>query len=285
MKKIAVIAVMALNSVIGMAQVDWSINPVGAVFARQGATTPKGTFRLTSGGYEVFTIACSDKAYQPASLYYGENSADKEKVDALVPDGRVPTAMNCFVVRTPDGYIMFDTGLPESRDGKTLARLAALKIKPAEISAIYVTHSHFDHIGGLLDDTGRASYTNATLYIPAEELTFMRKTMKESCQKIESAYSGRIVTFQPGEILPNDVLPIAAKGHTPGHTAYQLGNLLFVGDLMHGPSIQLIDPTINANYDANRAQAASTRTTILSYAACRSLTLLGAHIPLNGFLF
>ena len=285
MKKIVIVAAMALNSVISMAQVDRAANPIGAVFARQSGETPEGTFRFASDGYEVFTIASSDKAYQPASLYYGENNVDKAKVDALAPDAKVPTAMNCFVVRTTEGYIMFDTGLPESRDGKTVARLASLNIAPAEINAIYVTHSHFDHIGGLLDDDGRAVYSKATLYIPAEELTFMRETMKEACQKIENAYRGRIVTFQWGEILPNNVLPIAAKGHTPGHTAYQLGSLLFVGDLMHGPSIQLIDPTINASYDANSPQSVATRTTILSYAAARSLTLLGAHIPLNGLLF
>lgn len=268
-----------------MAQTNWSINPAGAVFARQGGETPEGTFRLVSGGYEVFTIVSADKTYQPASLYYGENDVDKPKVDALAPEGKVPTSMNCFVVRTPEDCMMFDTGLPQSRGGKTVERLASGGITPAEISAIYVTHSHFDHIGGLLDEADGATYPNAVLYIPAEELTFMRETMKEACQKIESAYSGRIVEFRPGEILPGNVMPIAAKGHTPGHTAYQLGNLLFVGDLMHGPSIQLIDPTINAGYDANRPQAVASRTTILSYAAARSLTVLGAHIPLNGLLF
>lgn len=285
MKRIIGIAIVALISVIGMAQVNWSINPVGAVFARQGGKTPEGTFRFESGGYEVFTIVSSDKSYQPASLYYGENNVDKPKVDALAPDAKVPTSMNCFVVRTPEGYIMFDTGLPQSRGGKTIERLASLKITPAEISAIYVTHSHFDHIGGLLDDADKATYPGAVLYIPAEEMTFMRETMRDACQKIESAYSGRIVEFRHGEILPNNVLPIAAKGHTPGHTAYQLGNLLFVGDIMHGPSIQLIDPTINASYDANRTQAVASRIAILSYAASRSLTVLGAHIPLNGLLF
>ncbi|MDE5743311.1 MAG: hypothetical protein K2H62_03050, partial [Bacteroidales bacterium] len=75
MKKLLAILTLALNPVFGMAQVDWQANPVGAVFARQGGETPEGTFKFTCGDYEVFTLVCSDKAFQPASLYYGENGA------------------------------------------------------------------------------------------------------------------------------------------------------------------------------------------------------------------
>lgn len=268
-----------------MAQINWQTNPVGAVFAREGGETPEGTFRLKSGGYEVYTIASADKDFQPASLYYGTNDADKEKVDAIAPDGKVPTSMNCFVVKTADGYIMFDTGLPSSAGGKTVERLKTLNISTDDVKAIYLTHGHFDHIGGLLDASGDAAYVNATVYVPSAELSFMKDTMGDVVQQIEEAYKDRFVVFSPGEILPYDVLPIAAPGHTPGHTAYQLGNLLFVGDLLHGPSLQLIDPTICAKFDADRNQAIATRNSILSYAITNSLTVLGAHIPNNGVIF
>lgn len=285
MKHILLVAVIALNWLFCMAQVNWQTNPVGSVFARQGGESPEGTFRLISDGYEVFTIVSADKSFQPASLYYGENDVDKKKVDDMVPDGMVPTSMNCFVVNANGNYIMFDTGLPESKGGKTLQRLSELKISTADIKGIYVTHSHFDHIGGLLDDSGKAAFPNAKLYFPSEEFSFINETMKDTAQQIADAYKGRLVIFNSGEILENDILPISAKGHTPGHTAYRLANLLFVGDLMHGPSIQLIDPSINANYDANRSQAYATRVLVLSYAAANSLTVLGAHIPNNGVIF
>lgn len=276
---------MALSSIFAMAQNEFSVNPVGTVFVREGGETLEGTHRFTSGGYEVYTLASADRDFQPASLYYGKDNADKEKVDAMVPDGKIPTAMNCFVVRTPDGYIMFDTGLPSSRGGKTLERLEDLKISPNDIKAVFLTHGHFDHIGGLIDDAGNAEFPNAVLYIPSAELEFIRESMKDAAKQIENAYAGRTVVFNSGDILPGNVLPISAKGHTPGHTAYQLGNLLFVGDIMHGASIQLLDPTICANFDADRNASIATRLSILSYAAANSLTVLGAHIPLNGVLF
>lgn len=274
-----------LNSLLAMSQVNWQNNPVGAAFAREGGQTPEGTFRLCSGGFEVFTIVSSDKSFQPASLYYGENEADTGKVDALAPDGKVPTSMNCFVVKTPEGYIMFDTGLPEAKGGKTIGRLNSLNISPGDVKAVFLTHGHFDHIGGLIDEAGKAMFPNATLFIPEAELTFIRESMADAARKIGDAYKERTVVFGFGEVLPFNVLPISAKGHTPGHTAYRLGDMIFVGDLMHGPSIQLIDPTICAGYDADRAQAIDSRNRIMNYSVENSLTVFGAHIPNNGVLF
>lgn len=285
MKAFLVIAAFAVNSLFCMAQLNGQTNLVGGVFASQGGDTPEGTFRFASGGFEVYTIASADKDFQPASLYYGKDNADKTKVDILAPDGKVPTAMNCFVISTPRGYVMFDTGLPSDKGGKTIERLKSLGITPEDIQAIFVTHSHFDHIGGLLDEGGKAQYPSATVYIASGELAFMRETMSETLDRITAAYSNKVVSFAFGEVLPYDILPISAAGHTPGHTAYQLGNLLFVGDIMHGAAIQLIDPTINARFDADPALAVTTRKSILNYAVSHSLTVLGAHIPLNGVIF
>lgn len=268
------------------AEINWSANPVGAVFARQGGDSPEGTFRLLSGGYEVYTLSAAEKveAYRPASLFYGKDDADKNRVDLLAPSGSVASAMNCFLIHLDGDYIMVDTGFQEGR-GYTLQRLAALGVDPKDIKAVFITHAHGDHIGGLTDASGNCVYPSAKLYISEAEVPFMEETMSEGWKNIRNAYNGRIELINSGSLLPYGLLPIAAPGHTPGHTVYRLGNLLFAGDILHGASVQLVDPTINASFDRDKDQSIESRISILNYAAVNSLTVLGAHVPINGVLF
>lgn len=265
------------------AQMSWHNNLVGAVFARQGGDAPAGTCRFSSGGYEVYTLQGADdpNMAQPASLFYGKDNADQTKVDRLAPDGLVPSAMNCFLVKAGNDYYMVDTGMGD----KALQRLSLLAVKPGYIKGIFITHSHGDHIGGLLDRNGKAVYDNAILYIPEGEKEFMMKSQADLFAALMKEYGGRIKWIKAGEILEGGVLSIAASGHTPGHTAYRLGNLLFVGDIMHGAAIQLIDPTICARFDSDPEQSVKARNDLLNYAVENSLTVIGAHIPGNGVLF
>ena len=275
---------MAISS-LAFGQVNWLNNPVGAVFSREGGESPQGTFRLSSDGVEVFTLITSDQTefYQPASLFYGPNDADKAKVDALAPSGKVASSMNCFAVRVDGNIFLVDTGLPSSRQGKTLDQLDSLGIKLTDIDAVFITHSHFDHIGGLFEADGKPSFPNATVFISSKEWDYMESNMADMASQIKEHY--KLAVFEPGGVLPYGVLPIDAPGHTPGHTVYQLGSLLFVGDILHGMAVQLIDPEICANFDMNCTESIASREKILRYAASRSLTVLGAHVPNNGVIF
>lgn len=269
------------------AQINWQNNPVGAVFAREGGETPAGTFRLISEGIEVFTIvsAAQTEFYQPSSLFYGDNDINKATVDALAPSGKVASSMNCFLVRKDGHNFLIDTGLPPERGGMIMERLKSLNIDPESIEAVFITHGHFDHIGGLINGDGSPNFPKASIYVEAKELTWMESSNAEFTSKLKNAYGDKVIVFQPGELLPHEMLPIAAYGHTPGHVVYRLGNLLFAGDILHGMSVQLIDPSICANFDMDKELAVKTREDILKYAASNSLTVLCAHVPNNGVLF
>lgn len=284
---IPVLLMATLGSNISVGEVNWENNPVGAVFAREGGESPAGTFRLVSDGIEVYTIVSVDQAefYQPASLFYGADNADKAKVDALAPSGRVASSMNCFLVRLDGHNMLFDTGLPAERGGKILDRLASLNVSSDNIETIFITHGHFDHIGGLIEAGGKANFPNATLYVAAEELKYIESATPDFAEDMKKAYGNKIVTFAPGSLLPYHILPIDAAGHTPGQVVYRLGKLLFAGDILHGMAVQLIDPTICANFDMDKAKAIKTRESIMRYAAANSLTVLCAHVPNNGVLF
>ena len=48
--------------------------------------------------------------------------------------------------------------------------------------------------------------------------------------------------FSFDEELPNGLKALKFAGHTPGHTVYQIGNLYFIGDLMHAAELQYPHP-------------------------------------------
>jgi glyoxylase-like metal-dependent hydrolase (beta-lactamase superfamily II) len=62
----------------------------------------------------------------------------------------LPGAVNVFAVRGAEGWTLIDTGLPGS-PRRIRRALAALGVEPAALTAIYLTHHHQDHVGGLPD--------------------------------------------------------------------------------------------------------------------------------------
>lgn len=278
---------MVGTSIHGVSQINWTNNPVGEIFARQGGEMPEGVFRFTSDGIEVFTLNSSSATefYQPASLFYGDNEQDKAKIDSLAPSGKVASSMNCFLINLDGKKYLIDTGLPASRGGMTMERLNSIGVSPEEIDVIFLTHSHFDHIGGLISEDGKANYPSAQVYISEAEYAYMENSMAKIFSDLNKAYGRRFQSFSSGEILPEGVLAISLPGHTPGHVGYRIGNLLFAGDFLHGMAIQITDPTICANFDMDKPLAIKSRIDVMNFAVMNSLTLLGAHVPNNGVVF
>ena len=54
--------------------------------------------------------------------------------------------VNCYLVSTPSGYILIDTGLPKRR-GDLVEELEAAGCEPGDLKLIVVTHGHLDHNG------------------------------------------------------------------------------------------------------------------------------------------
>ena len=90
--------------------------------------------------------------------------------------------IHAFLVDSPIGYILFDTGCnPEGMAGawpealranpyvaapeqQLLCRLAQLGLKPADISVVVLSHLHLDHAGGV------HFFPRAKVYVQQEEL-------------------------------------------------------------------------------------------------------------------
>jgi len=55
-------------------------------------------------------------------------------------------AVNCYLVKTPTGYILIDTGLPKRRSD-LVRELETAGCKPGDLNLIIITHGHLDHNG------------------------------------------------------------------------------------------------------------------------------------------
>ena len=256
--------------------------------AAETAAQIEGTKTITlSNGATVTWIQDNEgEKLNPRSLF--SDASDSLYNSLNMPEG-IPASVSTFLVKVDGQYILFDAGLGASMGGQMAKRLEALGVNPDSIGLIYLTHFHVDHIAGLVakDESGYDAkvFKNAAVYAGKVEYdAWMNDIPKNDLQKgIIGLYKDSLHLFAFGDTLPHGVLALDAVGHTPGHTAFQLANLLIVGDLMHGYALQKDHPEVNSNYDMDKPKSAESRKRIMQYASDNKLLMAGMHLPPPGF--
>ena len=107
----------------------------------------------------------------------------------------------------------------------------------------------------------------------------MEETKTTKIRNLIHIYSNKITLFDDKTPLPHGISSIATYGHTPGHTIYQLGQNLIVGDIMHGVALQIANPEICARYDMDIEKAIESRKAVIKLAKDKGLVLYGMHFP------
>ncbi|MDR2401595.1 MAG: MBL fold metallo-hydrolase [Deferribacteraceae bacterium] len=199
------------------------------------------------------------------------------------------SAIVYFLLKDKEEYTLFDTGLPKSSGSDIVANLAKVGIKPSEIKRICITHMHGDHIGGLMDN-GAAVFPNAQLYIPKSEVQYWRERDKQS-GRVLSLYEKNLRDFIGGSKITPLISAVEIIGHTPGHTAYMLGNcdnpqncansMLIWGDVIHA-NIQFTEPKITLRYDVDPDTAYISRKKMLLQAVTLKQRVAGMHLAGSG---
>ena len=211
--------------------------------------------------------------------------ASDSLINALGLKNGIPSSISAFLVRKDGETMLFDAGMGAD-DSRLPAALETLGVSPADIDFIFLTHLHGDHIGGLTKDE-KAVFPNAAIYVSEVEYNgWMAMPTEQNAQAAATlaAYEDRLRIFSEDTGLPCRVKQVEAYGHTPGHTLYRIGELLIVGDIVHGTALQLAYPEICANFDMDKQAAVSSRTRILDYVRENRLTMAGMHFPKPGFI-
>ena len=215
----------------------------------------------------------------PTKLF--KNFTDELIKECKVENG-IETSLSAFLLEAEGKKALFDTGLNEKESTGIQDRLKELKISPDEIDYIFITHFHPDHIGGLITKDDKIYFPNAKIYVSKDEYDAwinQPDTDKNALpKKIMKICEKNVVQFNFEDTLPLGVKPIKAIGHTKGHTVFQKGDFIVIGDLIHGQDAQLEHPEIIPAIEENEQESIESRKTILKYAKDNNLLVAGMHL-------
>lgn len=244
---------------------------------KKDTTIIAGVYHFAGDNFELWTLQDKQQT-MPAELF---PNASQKIINECLPSGEADAAVNAFLMKFNGKYILFDAGLGLDKGGAMLDQLASLGVSTTDISAVCLTHFHGDHIGGLLTG-GVASFPNAKLYFSIREQEAFGD--KVEIRNLLKAYEGRTYAFKDGEAILNGITTKPAPGHTPGHTMYQLGNLLIIGDLIHAAALQIPHPELCAKYDQNQKMAVQSRKEGYKHIEVNHLIVAGMHLPHTGIM-
>jgi len=287
---------LALVSVMAPAQ------PAFASAQAVGGQAP-GYYRMHIGRFEVTALLDGTHPFQAAKLAVGAKAG---QIDALLGEQDLKSPfegmINAFLVNMGDRLVLIDTGAGNlyGKDGGGLVgAIKAAGYTPDEVDDIFITHLHEDHAGGLMLD-GKPVFAKAIVHVSKRDADFwldnrniagvgdLLKPFFPAIQKVVAPYiaSGRFKPFDGDAPLLPGLTPMAAPGHTPGHTYYLLQDdgqsMLFWGDTVHMEPVQLPDPEIAIEYDWSVPLAIAARKNALSLAASKGWWIAGAHVSFPG---
>ncbi len=247
------------------------------------------------GAYEVATLR--DGLFEASLdvLIHLDGAAARERALAAFDAPTIRIDVNCFLLRGPDGVALIDAGCGEAWGapfGHARAALRDMGVAPSDVRRVLLTHLHSDHAFGLYD--GDAPYfPSAEILAPEKDLAYFtdpvarealppaRRGAFAIAEQVRRVYGERLRGFAERAVLPG-VEAIPAPGHTPGHTAYLIGDgasrLLIIGDTLHLAALQGADPRVGVTFDLDAEQAMRTRRSVLSDAAQNGWIVAGSHL-------
>ena len=276
-----------------------------------------GFKKLKLGDTDLFIL--TDGSLADSSATFSPRADLKELKQILQnnfrPTETVAMSLNVLLLKFDDKLILLDTGFGIFADafapGKTGFLVESLRLagfKPGDITDIFISHAHPDHIGGVVNKQHEIVFPNANIFIAKTEYEFWQRAtiadFKNSAlknqpqfinsfipalQKIFDAIEGKLKFYNFDEQLYGIFNFQLAPGHTPGLTLASISSkddkLLYVADLIHSDLILFPHPEWGFSGDTDIDIAIASRIRVLKQLADGKIRAHGYHLPWPGLGF
>ena len=137
--------------------------------------------RFILGGAEVTVVSDGQLPLgPPKGTFTGVPDEEIRKMlsDNFLSPDNVVLEQNSPIVNMGDKLVLFDTGMGTSQlfgptTGRQQKSMMEAGIKPEDIDAVVFSHAHVDHIGGVVDESGKVLFPHAQFYIAQSDFDYV----------------------------------------------------------------------------------------------------------------
>jgi glyoxylase-like metal-dependent hydrolase (beta-lactamase superfamily II) len=252
-------------------------------------TIDTGFFKLDGGA--MFGVV-------PKPIWNKTNPADENNL--------CNWAMRCLLIEDENRLILIDTGIGNKQDERFFSHyylhgsasmessLAALGFHRNDITDIFLTHLHFDHVGGAVireNEKLLPAFKNATYWSNQQHWDWAvnpnerekASFLKENIWPVKESGQLKFVSVDDGAQFTNGIHIRFVYGHTDAMMlpliSYKNHEILYMADLL--PSIGHIPLPYVMAYDMFPLKTLAEKKLILNEAVEKNYVLFLEHDPIN----
>jgi len=260
----------------------------------------------TVGALKVHAIQAGGQRLDGGAMFGVVPKPLWERRIAADERNRIPLGMRCLLIEHPSGLVLVDTGLGNKENakfhdiygvenaganGRTALEdgLAALGVRPEDITLVINTHLHFDHGGGNTwrDESGaiRPSFPKARYVVQRGEFDYATHTNERTAASYFVANyvplrdAGVLDMIEGEREIVRGISVLSSPGHVPYHQSVVIesegATALFLGDLV--PTAAHLPLPWIMGYDVEPLVTLESKRRILARAAEREWLVVFEH--------